>query len=101
MKFSSSRNAARNTPAHDPPLDLSRDCPLSDLRPGEAATILENPWQSAHADLLSSYGFFPGTPVHRVGSAPEGDPLLFRLEGRLVAVRRETAAQILVSRRVQ
>lgn len=73
-------------------------CPMCDLSPGETGVVQETLWQEEHADLLASYGFFPGSPVTRVGSAPQGDPLIFRLEGRLVAVRRETAAVIMVTR---
>ena len=76
-------------------------CRLSDLKPGESAVVLDSRWQSKHAALLSSYGFFPGSQVVRVGSAPQGDPLIFRLDGRLVAVRSETAAEIEVRRNEQ
>jgi len=73
-------------------------CPLSDLCSGETGIVQGTRWQSEHAELLASYGFFPGSVVTRVSSAPQGDPLIFRLEGRLVAVRKGTAADIMVTR---
>ncbi len=73
-------------------------CPLCDLRPGQTGIVQETLWQPEHAELLASYGFFPGSSVMRVGSAPQGDPLIYRSEGGLVAVRRETAAKIMVTR---
>ena len=74
------------------------DCSLCDLHPGETGLVQETSWQIAHEGLLASYGFFPGSAVTRVGNAPQGDPLIFRLDRRLVAVRRETAARITITR---
>lgn len=71
---------------------------MCDLSPGENGVVQETLWQEEHAELLASYGFLPGSSVTRVGSAPQGDPLIFRLDGRMVAVRRETAAEIMVAR---
>ncbi len=73
-------------------------CPICDLSPGESGVVQETLLQEEHAEILASYGFFPGSSVTRVGSAPQGDPLIFRLDGRMVAVRRETAAVIMVAR---
>lgn len=73
-------------------------CALCDLGVGEQGIVQETPWQREHADLLESYGFFPGSAVIRVSSAPQGDPLIYRLDRRVVAVRKETAAEIIVSR---
>lgn len=71
---------------------------LCDLCPDETGVVEETLWRTEHAALLESYGFYPGCPVTRVGSAPQGDPVIYRLEGRLVAVRKETAAKITVRR---
>jgi Fe2+ transport system protein FeoA len=73
-------------------------CALSDLGVGEQGIVQETPWQTEHAELLESYGFFAGSAVTRVSSAPQGDPLIYRLDRRVVAVRKETAAEIMVSR---
>ncbi len=81
--------------------DASTTCSLCDLAPGESALVQDSVWQAENSALLESYGFFPGSQVTRVGNAPQGDPLIFRLDRRLVAVRRETAANILVVREVE
>ena len=95
-------NSARETgPRTHTPQNLpgaSTTCPLCDLAPGETAVVHDSSWLAENSALLESYGFFSGSTVTRVGSAPQGDPLIFRLERRLVAVRRETAAGILVVR---
>ncbi len=74
---------------------------LCELAAGERAIIHDSVWQAENSVLLESYGFFPGSAVTRIGSAPQGDPLIFRLDRRLVAVRRETAANILVVREIK
>ena len=37
-------------------------------------------------------GFLPGSTVTAARSAPGGDPLVFRVDGAEIALRRETAA---------
>jgi Fe2+ transport system protein FeoA len=71
--------------------------PLCELPVGDSAVVQDSVWHAHNSALLESYGFFPGVKVTRIGSAPQGDPLIFRLDRRLVAVRRETASHILVS----
>ena len=41
-------------------------------------------------------GFLPGMSVTAARCAPGGDPRVFRVDGSEVALRRETAAQLLV-----
>ncbi len=41
-------------------------------------------------------GFIPGAAVTAVGSAPGGDPRIFSVDGTEVALRRETAARMLL-----
>jgi Fe2+ transport system protein FeoA len=43
---------------------------------------------------LMELGFTPGARVARVGQAPVGDPLLFRVRGATVSLRRADAACI-------
>jgi len=74
-------------------------CLLCDLRNGESATITEIVGDHPQPPLLESYGFVPGVRVVRERTAPQGDPIIFRIEGRLVALRREDAMQISVRRK--
>ena len=43
---------------------------------------------------LMELGFLPGSTVTAAGSAPGGDPLVFRVDGAEIALRRETAASL-------
>ena len=43
---------------------------------------------------LMELGFLPGARVVSVGSAPSGDPKVFRVDGGEVALRRETARHL-------
>jgi Fe2+ transport system protein FeoA len=71
-------------------------CKLADLREGEVATIerLDLPVDLAHR--LMELGFLPGMKVTAGGCAPGGDPRVYQIDGSEVALRRETAAQLLV-----
>jgi len=71
---------------------------LTDLGKGEAATITQIADAYAHSELLEGYGIAPGARVARERNAPQGDPIIFRVEGRLVALRREDAVYVLVTR---
>jgi len=75
-----------------------RTCRLTDLGKGEPATITEIAKAYPHSGLLEGYGIAPGARVARERSAPQGDPIIFRVEGRLVALRREDAMHVLVER---
>jgi Fe2+ transport system protein FeoA len=45
---------------------------------------------------LMELGFLPGSPVVAALSAPGGDPRVFRVDGAEIALRRETAACLLL-----
>jgi len=45
---------------------------------------------------LMELGFLPGHPVKAVGSAPGGDPRVYRVEGTEIALRRETARHLIL-----
>jgi ferrous iron transport protein A len=50
------------------------------------------------ATRLMELGFLPGSTVEAARSAPGGDPRVFRVDGTEIALRRETAAQVLIRR---
>ncbi len=45
---------------------------------------------------LMELGFLPGSPVVAALSAPGGDPRVFRVDGAEIALRRETAAHLIL-----
>jgi ferrous iron transport protein A len=77
-------------------LSEKRLCRLAELVEGESGVIdrIELPVDLAHR--LMELGFLPGMSVTAARSAPGGDPRVFRVDGTEVALRRETAAGLLV-----
>jgi len=73
-------------------------CVLCELSQGESATITEIARAYPHPELLEGYGIAAGVRVVRERTAPQGDPIIFHVEGRLVALRREDAMHVLVRR---
>jgi ferrous iron transport protein A len=69
---------------------------LADLREGEAAIIEHIDLPTDFATRLMELGFLPGMTVTAARCAPGGDPRVFRVDGSEIALRRETAAQLLV-----
>ena len=69
---------------------------LAELREGEHAIIerLELPEQLA--TRLMEMGFLPGNTVTAARCAPGGDPRVFRVDGSEIALRRETAAHLIL-----
>ena len=73
-------------------------CLLCELSQGESATITEIARAYPHPELLEGYGIAAGVRVVRERTAPQGDPIIFRVEGRLVVLRREDALHVSVRR---
>jgi ferrous iron transport protein A len=71
---------------------------LLDLARGEQGTLDRIDLPVDACGRLMELGFVPGTPVVAAGSAPGGDPLVFRVDGSQVALRRETAAHLMLRR---
>ena len=69
---------------------------LADLSEGEVAIIEHIDLPADFATRLMELGFLPGMSVTAARCAPGGDPRVFRVDGSEVALRRETAAQLLV-----
>ena len=69
---------------------------LADLLEGEAGVIESIDLPADLATRLMELGFLPGSSVTAARSAPGGDPRVFQVDGSEVALRRETAAQLLL-----
>lgn len=67
---------------------------LIDLEEGEEAVIELIDLPEDFARRLMELGFLPGHTVAVAGSAPGGDPRVFRIDGADIALRRETARHI-------
>ena len=69
---------------------------LADLREGEVGILDRIDLPIEFATRLMELGFLPGMSVTAARCAPGGDPRVFRVDGSEIALRRETAAQLLV-----
>ncbi len=76
--------------------------PLSDLRPGDSATIVaidRAGVDPANARQLHEMGFDEGVDVRLLHRAPfGGDPVMLRVGNMGVALRRSLAAMVVVER---
>ena len=81
-------NKRRRTP--QPPATLA------ELRHGEQGILDRIDLPPELAQRLMELGFLPGTPITRALSAPGGDPRVYRVDGSEVALRRETAARLIL-----
>lgn len=67
--------------------------PLSELAPGESATILRTP---VHNERLAEIGFVAGEKVTLIRVAPFGDPVVIQVLDTPVIIRRAELAEVLV-----
>ncbi len=72
---------------------------LSELLPGQSATVYQILLQGEIKRRLQDLGFIKGCPVSCVFFAASKDPVAYRVRGTLFALRRKDAKNILVKRR--
>ena len=70
--------------------------PLHDLPRGRTATIVGIDGDDGLAHRLQASGLWCGAAIERLAAAPFGDPLLFRVHGFRLALRRSEAARVRV-----
>ena len=70
---------------------------IADLKKGEQATILDSSSEDIPLKLLEM-GCLPGNNVQLLQSAPFADPLYLNINGSHLAIRKETAALILIKK---
>lgn len=64
---------------------------------GQVATVLRVEGDDVLARRLHDLGLWPGTPVEVLRRAPLRDPILFRLRGFRLALRRDEALRVLTA----
>lgn len=69
---------------------------LADARPGHRVVVTGVLGDDPLADRLRASGLWDGSVVEMLGQAPFGDPILFRLHGFRLALRRSEAQRIRV-----
>ena len=70
--------------------------PLTSLKPGSAATVVEIKVPPENRGRLLEMGLLVGTPVELVRFAPMGDPLEIKVRGYHLTLRKHEAEQIWV-----
>jgi Fe2+ transport system protein FeoA len=70
---------------------------LHSLPLGAEATVERLDLPEGAAQRLQELGFVPGSRVLAAWTAPGGDPRVYRVDGAEIALRKETAAHILVA----
>ena len=69
---------------------------LTELRLGEQGVVDSIELPESDSRRLMELGFLPGAQIQYVRRSPFGDPRVFLVDGSEVALRRETALQILL-----
>jgi ferrous iron transport protein A len=68
---------------------------LDQLTEGKACRLESIDLPEDEAQRLMEMGFLPGIRITAAWSAPFGDPLVFRVDGSEVALRKETAVRLI------
>jgi ferrous iron transport protein A len=69
---------------------------VAQLKQGESGTLDRLDLPEDVARRLMELGFLPGHTVVPARSAPGGEPRVYRVDGSEVALRRETAARLIL-----
>jgi ferrous iron transport protein A len=80
----------------DAPKLNEKDIPLSSLPLGHEGIITRILDSNAYRRVLT-LGLLPGTIVKAISRAPLGDPVVFRVRGHRLALRKGVAKTILVN----
>ncbi len=85
-------------------LELSTESePLSSLKPGQQARVegLSPRIRGAERRRMLDLGILPGTQIEAALVSPSGDPTAYRVRGALVALRKEQADLIDITRSME
>ena len=75
---------------------MHKQCLLSDILPGQRATVSALLSHDGMRRRLMDIGLVPETKVECVGQSPSGDPRAFLIRGAVIALRREDCDNIAV-----
>jgi ferrous iron transport protein A len=70
--------------------------PLSHLACGERGWVCRVCAASAMRRRLLEVGFIPGTEVVRLGVSPFGDPRVYLVRGKMIAIRSRDAVGVVI-----
>lgn len=72
---------------------------LSDMKPGERATVISLVGETGMRRRLLDIGLVENAVVECVGISPLGDPLAFRILGAVIAIRRRDGRAVTVQKK--
>ena len=72
---------------------------ISNLSPGQEATISKIHLSGRQRQHVEDLGFVPGASIHALYRSPGGDPPAYSIAGSVIALRREDACHILCNPR--
>lgn len=75
---------------------MSATTKLNCMSNGSFALVKEVVAEGLTRRRLLDLGLVPGTKVEMIRRSPVGDPIAFNIRGAVIALRKETAAQVLV-----
>lgn len=75
---------------------MTQQINLSDLKPGQKATITSVTGKGAARRRMIDMGMTKGSQVEVIRKAPMGDPIDFRVKGYHLSLRKAEAERILV-----
>ncbi len=75
-------------------MPASTTLPLTDALPGRRYVVAAVRGDDALAERLRASGVWAGAPIERLAAAPFGGPLLFRVHGYRLALRRSEAVRV-------
>lgn len=70
--------------------------PLSDLKPGKHAYVLENGCSHQLQKRLEDMGLLPGAEIVCLHKSPSGSPVAYDIQGASIALRRRDTREIRV-----
>ena len=70
---------------------------LADLKRGQTGILHHIDLDEYDSRRLMELGFVPGQSVTAANAAPGGDPVVFRVDGSEVALRRDTARHLFLT----
>ena len=73
---------------------MNRICLLSDLNPGESATVGNINKKGSMRRRLHDLGFTPGAEVKCVLKSPGGDMRAYKIKGAVIALRKTGSSDI-------
>ncbi len=72
--------------------------PLHELPIGEKATVVSLTTSGTTRRRMLDLGIVPTSTIEAVRKSPAGDPVAYRVRGAVIALRKEEAQHIIVSR---